>query len=682
MDQKELLDKIRHSAEGIEVPETLTPQNVEETLKKKEQQKKTHRRKIMIRWIEAAAVLALVAAGGTQTDLYKQWKEPAGAVTEARLTALSSGMDTAENGKSTGEDAITEQDLTEEQDTEAEENTQSEGTSASCRFVQAGSEEELYETLQELQNQTGSYARGAGQSVMLLEESADMAMMDAGSADTASSPYTADSSDYSQTNVREAGVDEGDVVKTDGSYLYILKSSGSVRIVDIRDAKMKEIADIQSDKLNESIEDLYLDGDKLMLVTTGYESSMEEAETDTYTVNRYQYTALTVYDITDREQPEVTGRVTQEGYYRQSRKNGDYVYLLTQYSPSVGDHFEDSSVMPLVNEQKLAISDVYLPEQASQSDYLVVSGINIQDPKDVISSKAIVSGAEDFYMSTESLYICNNNWNNGKSSTEIMKFACADGQITAGSVCELPGYLNDTFSLDEYQGYLRVLVTEDGDSQTNSLYILDKDMQVTGAIRDLADGETIQSARFMGNMAYFVTFRQTDPLFCADLSNPEDPQILSELKLTGFSSYLHMYGENLLLGVGYEADEETGNQTGVKLSMFDISDPSDIKELDRYVIKNASYLPSDYNYKAILADGDKNLIGFVCDEEYLVFSYDEEKGFQNLLTYTMSDWTYWDGNGECRGVYAGDRFYIVDQEEVLCFDMNQDFALTDRLSWN
>ena len=229
---------------------------------------------------------------------------------------------------------------------------------------------------------------------------------------------------------------------------------------------------------------------------------------------------------------------------------------------------------------------------------------------------------------------------------------------------------------------MRVLVTEDGDSQTNSLYILDKDMQVTGAIRDLADGETIQSARFMGNMAYFVTFRQTDPLFCADLSNPEDPQILSELKLTGFSSYLHMYGENLLLGVGYEADEETGNQTGVKLSMFDISDPSDIKELDRYVIKNASYLPSDYNYKAILADGDKNLIGFVCDEEYLVFSYDEEKGFQNLLTYTMSDWTYWDGNGECRGVYAGDRFYIVDQEEVLCFDMNQDFALTDRLSWN
>ena len=654
MDQKELLDKIRHSAEGIEIPEQLTPQSVEEKLKREAQQKKIQRRKIMIRWMEAAAVLAIVAAGGTQTELYKQWKEP----------ALSSEADM--------EKPVAEQDT--------ESSVQPEEVDASGEFKQADSEEELYKTLQELEKQTGSYARGGD--VMLLEESAEITTMDAGAADTAANQKVTGEADYSQTNVREAGVDEGDVVKTAGSYLYILKSSGSVRIVDIRGTKMKEIAEIQPEKLNESIEDLYLDGDRLMLVTTGYESSMEEAESDMYTVNRYQYTALTVYDITEREHPEVTGRITQEGDYRQSRKNGDYVYLLTQYSPSLGDSFEDSSVMPLVNEQKLAISDVYLPDQTSQPDYLVASGINIQDPENVISSKAIVSGAADFYMSSDNLFICNNNWNDGKSSTEILRFACEDGEITAGAMCELPGFLNDTFSLDEYQGYLRVLLTEDSNGESNSLYILDADMQVTGAIRDLADGETIRSARFMGTIAYFVTFRQTDPLFCADLSDPDNPQILSELKLTGFSSYLHPYGDHLLLGVGYEAEEETGSQTGVKLSMFDISEPSQVEELDKYVIKGASYLPSDYDYKAILADGEKNLIGFVCDGEYLVFSYDEEKGFQNLLTYTMSDWEYWDGDASCRGVYAGDEFYIVDQDEVLCFDMNQDFTLTDRLAWN
>lgn len=654
MDQKELLDKIRHSAEGIEIPEQLTPQSVEEKLKREAQQKKIQRRKIMIRWMEAAAVLAIVAAGGTQTELYKQWKEP----------ALSSEADM--------EKPVAEQDT--------ESSVQPEEVDASGEFKQADSEEELYKTLRELEKQTGSYARGGD--VMLLEESAEITTMDAGAADTAANQKVTGEADYSQTNVREAGVDEGDVVKTDGSYLYILKSSGSVRIVDIRGTKMKEIAEIQPEKLNESIEDLYLDGDRLMLVTTGYESSMEEAESDMYTVNRYQYTALTVYDITEREHPEMTGRITQEGDYRQSRKNGDYVYLLTQYSPSLGDSFEDSSVMPLVNEQKLAISDVYLPDQTSQPDYLVASGINIQDPENVISSKAIVSGAADFYMSSDNLFICNNNWNDGKSSTEILRFACEDGEITAGAMCELPGFLNDTFSLDEYQGYLRVLLTEDSNGESNSLYILDADMQVTGAIRDLADGETIRSARFMGTIAYFVTFRQTDPLFCADLSDPDNPQILSELKLTGFSSYLHPYGDHLLLGVGYEAEEETGSQTGVKLSMFDISEPSQVEELDKYVIKGASYLPSDYDYKAILADGEKNLIGFVCDGEYLVFSYDEEKGFQNLLTYTMSDWEYWDGDASCRGVYAGDEFYIVDQDEVLCFDMNQDFTLTDRLAWN
>lgn len=654
MDQKELLDKIRHSAEGIEIPEQLTPQSVEEKLKREAQQKKIQRRKIMIRWMEAAAVLAIVAAGGTQTELYKQWKEP----------ALSSEADM--------EKPVAEQDT--------ESSVQPEEVDASGEFKQADSEEELYKTLQELEKQTGSYARGGD--VMLLEESAEITTMDAGAADTAANQKVTGEADYSQTNVREAGVDEGDVVKTDGSYLYILKSSGSVRIVDIRGTKMKEIAEIQPEKLNESIEDLYLDGDRLMLVTTGYESSMEEAESDMYTVNRYQYTALTVYDITEREHPEMTGRITQEGDYRQSRKNGDYVYLLTQYSPSLGDSFEDSSVMPLVNEQKLAISDVYLPDQTRQPDYLVASGINIQDPENVISSKAIVSGAADFYMSSDNLFICNNNWNDGKSSTEILRFACEDGEITAGAMCELPGFLNDTFSLDEYQGYLRVLLTEDSNGESNSLYILDADMQVTGAIRDLADGETIRSARFMGTIAYFVTFRQTDPLFCADLSDPDNPQILSELKLTGFSSYLHPYGDHLLLGVGYEAEEETGSQTGVKLSMFDISEPSQVEELDKYVIKGASYLPSDYDYKAILADGEKNLIGFVCDGEYLVFSYDEEKGFQNLLTYTMSDWEYWDGDASCRGVYAGDEFYIVDQDEVLCFDMNQDFTLTDRLAWN
>ncbi len=675
MDQKELLDKIRHSAEHIEVPESLTAEKMEEKLRQSEGQKKIQRRKIMVRWIEAAAVLALVAAGGTQIGIQKQ--PGTGNVTEARLQTTQE--QTAEE-MTAGElqERTTEKEDTKEETTQTEEE-QFTDSGTVTGYSQVDSEEELYDALKDCQYQTSYYARGGlGDQVMLLEESA-VSDTASSSADTGA---VSSSTDYSQTNVREAGVDEGDVVKTDGKYLYILKSDSSVKIVDIQSSEMELVSTVTLDQLNESIEEIYLEDNQLILVTSGYDSSMEEQESDVYTVDRYTYAAVSVYDISDREHPQQTGRMTQEGTYRQSRKNGNYFYLLTQYSPSIGESVDDSDVMPLVNEEKVTVNNIYLPSDLNQPDYLVVSGTDLSDLQKPVSTKAIVSGASDFYMSTDSLYICCQNWEHGKSSTQILKFSCVDGEITASNMAELPGYLNDTFSLDEYDGYLRVLTTEDGNGESNNLFVLDEDMNTISTIRDIASGETIRSARFVGDMGYFVTFRQTDPLFCVDLSEPESPEILSELKISGFSSYLHMYGENRLLGIGYEADEDTGSQTGVKLSMFDISDPENVTEENKYVIKDAYYLPLDYNYKAITIDADKNLIGFVCDGEYMVFRYDEEKGFENLLTYTMSDNNYWDGQESCRGVYVGERFCVVDREKVLMFDMEQDFTLIDRLDWN
>ena len=675
MDQKELLDKIRHSAEHIEVPESLTAEKMEEKLRQSEGQKKIQRRKIMVRWIEAAAVLALVAAGGTQIGIQKQ--PGTGNVTEARLQTTQE--QTAEE-MTAGElqERNTEKEDTKEETTQTEEE-QFTDSGTVTGYSQVDSEEELYDALKDCQYQTSYYARGGlGDQVMLLEESA-VSDTASSSADTGA---VSSSTDYSQTNVREAGVDEGDVVKTDGKYLYILKSDSSVKIVDIQSSEMELVSTVTLDQLNESIEEIYLEDNQLILVTSGYDSSMEEQESDVYAVDRYTYAAVSVYDISDREHPQQTGRMTQEGTYRQSRKNGNYFYLLTQYSPSIGESVDDSDVMPLVNEEKVTVNNIYLPSDLNQPDYLVVSGTDLSDLQKPVSTKAIVSGASDFYMSTDSLYICCQNWEHGKSSTQILKFSCVDGEITASNMAELPGYLNDTFSLDEYDGYLRVLTTEDGNGESNNLFVLDEDMNTISTIRDIASGETIRSARFVGDMGYFVTFRQTDPLFCVDLSEPESPEILSELKISGFSSYLHMYGENRLLGIGYEADEDTGSQTGVKLSMFDISDPENVTEENKYVIKDAYYLPLDYNYKAITIDADKNLIGFVCDGEYMVFRYDEEKGFENLLTYTMSDNNYWDGQESCRGVYVGERFCVVDREKVLMFDMEQDFTLIDRLDWN
>ena len=268
MDQKELLDKIRHSAEHIEVPESLTAEKMEEKLRQIEEQKKIQRRKIMVKWIEAAAVMALVAAGGTQLGMQK---EP-GNVTEARLQTTLEQTAEADTEEMTADELQEENAQKKTTQTEGEQ-TADDGTVTG--YSQADSEEQLYDALKECQYQTSYYAKGGlGDSVEMLEESAsaDSVLMDTGAVSS--------SADYSQTNVREAGVDEVDVVKTDGKYLYILKSDSSVKIVDIQSSEMKLVSTVTLDQLNESIEEIYLEDDQLILVTSGYHSSMEEQESD------------------------------------------------------------------------------------------------------------------------------------------------------------------------------------------------------------------------------------------------------------------------------------------------------------------------------------------------------------------------------------------------------------------
>jgi len=170
-------------------------------------------------------------------------------------------------------------------------------------------------------------------------------------------------------------------------------------------------------------------------------------------------------------------------------------------------------------------------------------------------------------------------------------------------------------------------VEDEGEKDSNTLYILDENLKELSRIEGLAEEERVYSARFMGNTGYFVTFRQTDPLFSVDLSDPSNPKILGELKIPGFSEYLHPYGEGQLLGIGMDVDESGTVTNGVKISMFDISDPTDVKEFQKYVMEGAYSTDVAYNYKAAFVDVEKNMIGFtVYGEmaEYYIFSYEKE----------------------------------------------------------
>lgn len=551
------------------------------------------------------------ASDDTQEEYILKSPEETGDTTSQADTGTTKGFSTADSAKA---EAETENPIP---------------MTASLKPVE--SYETVYEALKE----------AFGQQSLLREEE----LYDTGfgantleiAADTeAASQISADSltQDYSATNVQEAGVDEGDIVKTDGEYIYILRRSGSLEILSAKDGSM-EIASHLTFSPEETPQEMYLDNDRLSVITSGYYTEMDDANEDVISAKSGSKTHLYTYDISAKSEPKLLGSITQDGGYQQSRKNGDYIYLFTQFSPAVMETYEESSLAPSTSKGELEASSIYLPEHLNHSSYLVAASVSIQEPDQIVDQKAVISVGSAFYASQENIYIANENWDSATTQTEILKLHYEDGIITGIAAGSVEGYVNDSFSLNEYKGYLRVVTTsyDEDYNESNGLYILDPNLKLMGAIKDLAPGETVRSARFMGDTGYFVTFRQTDPLFSVDLSDPAAPKVLGDLKISGFSSYLHFYSEDLLLGLGYEADETTGATTGLKLSMFDISDPANVSEVDKLVINGITWCDSLNDYKSILIDPEKNIFGFSCDNRYLVFSYDEEKGFQKEFIY-------------------------------------------------
>ncbi|WP_282209596.1 beta-propeller domain-containing protein [Parvibacter caecicola] len=246
--------------------------------------------------------------------------------------------------------------------------------------------------------------------------------------------------------------------------------------------------------------------------------------------------------------------------------------------------------------------------------------------------------------------------------TCIRKFTFDKGQLEGVAQGEVNGTLDSSFCLDEYNGYLRVVTTVYGKDTSSALTVLNEQMEEVGNIADIAPGEQVYSARFMGNVGYFVTFKQVDPLFSVDLSNPENPTIIGQLKIPGFSEYLHPYGENLLLGIGMSADD-AGATDGVKLSMFDTSNPADVREVATAVLDGTYYSDVFNEYRAALIDPASDMIGFPVStdrEAYAVYGYSEDNGFsQHMLEET-------NGTGwvPTRGIRIGDVLYVVKGNAV------------------
>lgn len=517
------------------------------------------------------------------------------------------------------------------------------------------------------------------------------------SASTGSTMAVTTGSSYSDTNVREEGVGEADIIKTDGDYIYILNGD-KISIVGIALEELEDLGEIQLES-DSYYAEMYVKDDRLIAF---YTKNIYEDRNDGLGEYYHQETIAEIFDVANPSAPKKVTTISQSGNYHSVRIVGDYVYLFSDFYADIS--FGRSGVaayIPEVQGEKITSDSIYMPQSTDSMNYTVISGFSLKNPEEQIDRKAVFGTGSLFYASKDYIYVCEILWDANNSDTAqtcIRKLSYKDGVIKPVGQTRIDGRLNDSFSIDEYEDNLRLVATvepdhsdgvmplvgniesavssKDEETSYNVLYILDENLNELSRIENLAPDEMVYSARFMGDTGYFVTYKQIDPLFSVDLSDPKNPKILGELKIPGFSEYLHPYGEGLLLGIGMDVDETGTVTNGVKVSMFDISDPANVQEADQYVIEGAFSTDVSYNYKTALVDAEKNIIGFIAysdgGADYYVFSYGDE-GFTCEFEKSMVGYS-----SSVRGIYSGDKFYIVTGNTVESF-MLESFDKVDDL---
>ena len=715
MKEQDWLVKIEKSAQDVEIPESLEPDKIEEMLKHRAGRIK-RKKAVFMSGISAVAAAVLLLGSYTAFRIMDR-KDYRYDIQEQQAAQTELGA--AERGQ---EEVITEQEDNAGAETEQEDNAEA-GTSQnmdeSCNeprknagdlYVLANNYEEVYDVLEQQLHKQSMMKEELGISGMPVEEAFNDVQQEMSSEATdgiyinsesqSMKQETSSKIPHSTTNLQTQGVDESDIIKTDGSFIYTV-AGNHVVITDIRNGKLDiiETIELPAEGALEEIVEMYVDGGRLILITEGQKTDMgqhseDEEEPDGdgaqdmsrnyYVINSQNITSVYTYDITGPGESRLLGKGTQEGSYNTSRKIGDMIYLFTHEIPEIADitsssEEDDWKWIPLVNEKRIASDCIYIPKQGSTA--LIVSSLYVDRPGEQADNIMIVNDSSNVYVGQNAIYLYEADY--GSDTTKIAKFSL-EKKLNAVGAVSVKGKVTDTFAVNDYQGSLRILTTcTDSGRTSGSLYLMDQELTVTGRLEGIAPGETIYAARYLGNTAYFVTYRNMDPLFAVDLSDVHNPKILGELKITGYSDYLHFWDKNKLLGIGYETDSDTGAIKGVKMAMFDISDPADMKVLDTCIIENTSYTPAVSQYKAALVDTRENLIGYAVSgyekgtrkDNYVLFEWKDGR-FSCLLIQPLSTELM---TGEYRGLYAGAVFYLVSPDGIISFDREDNYRMLKSL---
>lgn len=497
-------------------------------------------------------------------------------------------------------------------------------------------------------------------------------------------------SDYSTTNNQEAGVDELDIVKTNGTHIFTVQNHKLyiVKSWPIADASLLAGVEIAGWPTG-----LFLEGDTVVVASQVYNYGGdyygEEEEDIGFTSRSWSSTRLTFVDVSDPEQPEITRTVDVEGYLADGRLSEGQAYFVINTWMPIPQAFWDllwsedldlpewnwedseeeierkrerareilapevrrlaasmdlSSFLPLYRDTNAgeepaepttlhACTDVYRPSETSQYSVLNIVQLDLEDGD--LHATGLLSDGWQVYASQDNLYVSQSSWwwwwgwGEIDLETRIHQFALSDrGPRYAGSGA-VPGWTLDQFSYSEYDGHLRVATTDmdwwwgAGDVEgANNLFVLENQggaLNTVGEVRGIAPGERIMTARMMGERGYMVTFRQTDPLFTLDLSDPTEPTVVGELHMPGYSSYLHPMGEDHLLAVGMDGEED-GTINGLAVNVFDVSDFANPQLTHQWLLDS-----DDWSWSESLWD-------------HHAFTY--HRGILSFPAYTWD----WDGN--------------------------------------
>jgi len=536
--------------------------------------------------------------------------------------------------------------------------------------------------------------------------------------------YSSRSPDYSKTNVRTEGVDEIDNIKTDGEYIYsstwnsiriikayppselsivsFINSSDIVSILNLTELGPKD----SGQYLSLSISGLYLASGKLVVIASvsvyrnynwgdggviAYNTSTPgvAAYTSSYVAwtPDMQKTVALIFNIDDPSHPfyEIYYAVT--GYPITSRLQDGFLYSMSEsyvWKSEVGV-YQLPSVTANDGTSEVDLKDIhYDPEANDPSYFLNIMAIDLASGS--TKTKSIIGGwSSIIYKSQDSLYLTFEKWN--WQSMPVMRMSDAETEPLVTTTIykigvdglsmhisargDFNGVLLNQFALDEKDGYLRLAANNgDWNNRLNAVYILDSDLAIVGSIKNLAANESIQAARFVGDTLYLVTFRQIDPLFVIDLSVPTEPKVLGELTMPGFSSYLHPVDADHVLGIGREGSR-------VKISLYDVSDPTNPKEVSNYLTEEGSYAysPAQWDYKAVLFSAEKNLlvisitiynydsVNYTHFEGFFVFDVSVESGIslRGIISHSQDDYYYY-GNG--RSLYIGEYLYTMTDQNM------------------